>query len=48
MDALLLALAKSFWKAQDNIDLNQMSHRYVSCVLQNDRNDTVDFRSHRS
>ena len=29
----------------DNIDLNQKSHRYVSGVLQNDRNDPVDFRS---
>ena len=34
-----------FRKAQDNIDLNQMSHRYVSGVLQNDWNDPVDFRS---
>ena len=24
------------WKALDNIDLNQMSHRYVSGDLQND------------
>ena len=32
-------------KALDNIDLNQMSHRYVSGVLQNDWNDPVDFRS---
>ena len=27
-------------QAIDNIDLNQMSHRYVSGVLQNDSNDT--------
>jgi len=26
----------SIWKALDNIDLNQMSHRYVSGVLQNE------------
>ena len=32
-------------KAPDNIDLNQMSHRYVSGDLQNDWNDPVDFRS---
>ena len=32
-------------KALDIIDLNQMSHRYVSGVLQNDWNDPVDFRS---
>ena len=32
-------------KAIDNIDLNQMSHRYVRGVLQNDRNVLVDFRS---
>ena len=32
-------------KAADNIDLNKMSHRYVSGVLQNDWNDPVDFRS---
>ena len=32
-------------KALDNIVLNQMSHRYVSGVLQNDWNVPVDFRS---
>ena len=32
-------------KALDNIDLNQMSHRYVSGVLQNDCNDLLEFRS---
>ena len=32
-------------KAIDNIDLNQMSHRYVRGVLQNDWNVLVDFRS---
>ena len=32
-------------KALDNIDLNQMSHWYVSGGLQNDWNDPVDFRS---
>ena len=30
-------------KALDNIDLNQMSHRYVSGALQNDWNDPLDF-----
>ena len=32
-------------KALDNINLKQMSHRYVSGALQNDWNDPVDFRS---
>ena len=32
-------------KAIDNIDLNQISHRYVRGVLQNDSNVLVDFRS---
>ena len=32
-------------KALDNIDLNQMSHRYVSGALQNDWSDPLDFRS---
>ena len=32
-------------KALDNIDLNRMSHRYVSGVLQNYWNDPVDFCS---
>ena len=32
-------------RALDNIDLNQMSHRYISGVLQNDWNDPLDFRS---
>ena len=32
-------------KALDNIDLNRMSRRYVSGVLQNDWNDPLDFRS---
>ena len=27
---------RRIWKALDNIDLNQMSHRYVSGVLQNE------------
>ena len=31
-------------KTLDNIDLNQMSHRYASSVLKNDWNDPVDFR----
>ena len=32
-------------KALDNIDLNQMSHRYVSGALQNDWDVPLDFRS---
>ena len=32
-------------KALDNNDLNQMSRRYVSGVLQNDWNDPFDFRA---
>ena len=32
-------------KALDNMDLNQMSYRYVSGALQNDWNDPLDFRS---
>ena len=32
-------------KALDNIDLNQMSHRYVSGALQNDWSDLLDFHS---
>ena len=39
-----LRKTESWGKALDNIDLNQMSHRYVSGVLQNDWNDPVDFR----
>ena len=37
--------AHQMGKALDNIDLNQMSHRYVSGVSQNDWNDPVDFPS---
>ena len=44
-DSMMAYVTYLVWKALDNINLNQMSHRYVSGVLQNDWNDPVDFRS---